>query len=139
MSLWVNQLAELSTYPLLCKTYVNLPNNLLKIGEQSNEWNSIIQEKVIEPFLEKVKYLNHSFTINITEYENMPFSFWNVVLAKLSHSYSRKSPSRKSINGFIQYIKININNDNNRLIKKFKLSNDSTCLLRDKIINVEFN
>lgn len=125
------------TYPLLCKTYVNLPNNLLKIGEQSNEWNSIIQEKVINPFLEKLEYLNHSFIINITDYENMPFSFWNVVLAKLYHSYSRSCPSSKSIHGFIQYIKINI--DNSKLIKKFKLSNESTCLLRDKIITVEFN
>jgi len=124
-------------YPLLFKTYVNLPNNLLKIGEQSNEWNSIIQEKVIKPFLEKVEYFNHSFIINITEYENMPFSFWNVVLAKLYHSYTRSCPSSKSIHGFIQYIKINI--DNTRLIKKFKLSNDSTCLLYNKIITVDLN
>jgi tRNA(Ile)-lysidine synthase TilS/MesJ len=123
-------------YPLLFKTYVNLPNNLLKIGEQSNEWNSIIQEKVIKPFLEKVEYFNHSFIINITEYENMPFSFWNVVLAKLYHSYTRSCPSSKSIHGFIQYIKINI--DNTRLIKKFKLSNDSTCLLYNKIITISF-
>jgi len=124
-------------YPLLCKTYVNLPNNLLKIGEQSNEWNSIIQEKVLKPFFEKVEYLNHSFIINITDYENMPFSFWNVVLAKLYHSYTRSCPSSKSIHGFIQYIKINI--DNGRLVKKFKLSNDSTCLFRNKIITIEFN
>jgi len=67
----------------------------------------------------------------------MPFSFWNVVLAKLYHSYSRCCPSSKSIHGFIQYIKINI--DNSRLIKKFKLSNDSTCLFRDNIITIEFN
>ena len=67
----------------------------------------------------------------------MPFTFWNVILAKLYHSYSRGCPSSKSIYGFVQYIENNINN--NRLMKKFKLSNDSTCLLHNKIITVEFN
>jgi tRNA(Ile)-lysidine synthetase-like protein len=124
------------TFPLLCKSYVNLPNNLLKIGEQSNQWNTIIQEKILNPFLEKVEYLNHSFIINVTEYENMPFSFWNVVLAKLYHSYNRSCPSSKSIHNFINYIKININN--NKLFKKFKLSNDSTCSFHNKIITIEF-
>ena len=124
-------------YPLICKTFVNLPTNLLKIGDQSNEWNDIIQKKIINPFLEKIEYFNHSFTFNITEYQNMPFSFWNVVLAKLFHSYNRHCPSSKSIYGFIQYIKNNI--DNNQSIKKFKLSNDSISLFQSAIITIKFN
>ena len=36
----------------------------------------------------------------------MPFSFWNVVLAKLYHSYNRHCPSSKSIYAFIEYINL---------------------------------
>ena len=122
--------------PLISKNYINLQNNLLKIGIQSNEWNEIIEIKVIKPFMEKVEFLQHGFKFDIISYENMPFSFWNVIMAKLYHIYKRPSPSYKSINGFIDYINCNQNVD--KLNKKFKLSNDSTCTIKNKIIVISF-
>ena len=124
-------------FPLINKSYTNLCNNLLKIGQQSNEWNQIIEIKVIKPFLDKVEYLDNGFSFCIDGHENMPFSFWNVVLAKIYHHYKEHCPSNKSINGFIQYIN-KYSSKSIKEYKKYKLSNNSICTLKDNVLIVDF-
>lgn len=120
-------------YPLLNSTYSNLSINLLKIGQQSREWNKIIQIKIIEPFLDKIIYFEDGFQFYIDDEINSPFSFWNIIFAKIFHSYSKACPSSKSILGFMNYIKIRDLNG-----KKYKLTNNTLCIIKKGIAYFNF-
>ena len=90
--------------PLLTSTYPNISNNLLNISQQSDEWNSLIEEKIINPFMESVKYNYKSVEMNIKDNIKSPGCFWKNIFMKIFYQYGCSIPTRKSINCFIEFI-----------------------------------
>ena len=106
--------------PLLKNTYSNnITKNLFNISEQSDEWNSLIQEKIIQPFMEDIHINNKIVMFNIKEHVNSPNCFWKVVFMRIFYIYNFANPTRKSIDNFIKIIKSNkiIKIQNNEYIR----------------------
>ena len=117
-------------YPLLNKTYSNnLSKNLLNIATQSSEWNELIEEKIIEPFMNKITYVNNRVEMNITEHLNYPLSFWSCVFMRIFYKYGKSVPSRKSIKNFLT-----TTNTTNTI----QLSNDCKCIINVNILTLIF-
>ena len=100
----------------------NVKENLLGLSKQSSEWNSLIMDKLIDPFLETVDFTDDGAVFNIQEYLDFPICFWNMVFAKIFYRYGINCPSRK---GILTYLN-SIHGDN-------YASLSSTCVC--KIVN----
>ena len=100
----------------------NVKENLLGLSKQSCEWNSLIMNKLIDPFLETVDFTDGGAVFNIQEYVDFPICFWNMVFAKIFYRYGINCPSRK---GILTYLN-SIHGDN-------YASLSSTCVC--KIVN----
>ena len=111
------------TLPLLEKTYSNFVQNMLNISRQSDEWNELVQYKIVEPFLKTIEYnpplpnahMPNAYLSNPNNYANVamfdfqdhqfsPMCFWTIVLQHIFHRYDKPSPSRKAIQIFIKYL-----------------------------------
>lgn len=122
-------------YPLLNKTYSNnLSKNLLNIANQSNEWNKLIEEKIIEPFMNKIIYINKTAEMNIRDYHDSPICFWSSIFMRVFYQYSKSAPTQKSIKNFMNNIK-DIKNTNNIFIQ---LSNSCKCTIKEDILTLTF-
>jgi tRNA(Ile)-lysidine synthetase-like protein len=82
----------------------NVKENLLGLSKQSCEWNSLIMNKLIDPFLETVDFTDDGAVFNIQEYVDFPICFWNMVFAKIFYRYGKNCPSRKGIITFVTSI-----------------------------------
>jgi tRNA(Ile)-lysidine synthetase-like protein len=88
-----------------------LKNNLLSIAKESDEWGSLIQDKIINKYFESVKYFNDNekgkvviempIIIDKEDYSNYPMCFWSEIIAKVFHKYQMSAPSRKSLELFV--------------------------------------
>ena len=107
-------------YPLLNSSYNNLNQNLLSISRQSDEWNFMIEEKIIEPFYKTINFTKNIVIINIKDYRKSNYSFWNVIFCKIWHNFQRNAPSKKSLNNFLSTLSTKNENFN------FKLTNNTT-------------
>ena len=94
----------------------NTKENLMYISDQADQWNSLIEKQIIEPFLQNVKYtyIENALTVefNIEKYANYPIAFWSVILMNIFNKLGHKSPSRKAIETFSNTIKYKINSTN---------------------------
>jgi len=118
-------------YPLLNKTYSkNISNNLLNISNQSNEWDKLIDEKIIEPFMEKIEFTQNTAIIDIKDNLASPLCFWSVVFTKIFYKYAYSIPTRKSIKNFINKLQ-NLNSN-------IKLSDDCICVVKENILKLNF-
>lgn len=95
-------------YPLLVDTFSeNIKENLLKINEQSNDWNVIINNQIIDPFMKKINFYQDGCEFKIEEnYISLPITFWTVIFQKIFYRYGKSSPSRKGIISFMNNIQI---------------------------------
>lgn len=108
-------------------------NNLFEIGEQSNQWSSIISKSIVEPFLSNIVYSPNKISINIEGYEEYPFCFWNTIFMKVFHKQNLKCPSKKSILNFMKYI-TNCSENNVCYMNK-----ESKCILTNETIDIYFD
>ena len=111
------------TLPILEKTYNNLTQNLLNISQQSNEWNELVQDKIVEPFLETIQYnptlpnshlpnsqlsnphnYPHVIMLDFQDYQTSPMCFWTAVLKHIFYRFDKSMPSRKAIQIFMNYL-----------------------------------
>jgi tRNA(Ile)-lysidine synthetase-like protein len=96
---------------------IQVKENLLNIGNQADDWNYLIQLKIINPFLDLVIFKDNDeakiIEFNIKDYTDYPFSFWFLIFMKIFNKIGQKSPSRKSIETLINLSK----KGNNRKIK----------------------
>lgn len=86
--------------PQLIDTYPNVEQNLLKISTQSQEWDTMINHFIIEPFMSSVVFEETSFKIPLAMYKDSPFCFWKQVLKLLFLCYKLPPPSTKNMNQF---------------------------------------
>jgi tRNA(Ile)-lysidine synthetase-like protein len=109
----------------------NVKDNLLKLSKQSDEWNSLIQEKIMFPFISTIQFNNTYCDFICKEYITYPISFWTQVFMKIFYHYGKKQPSQKAINCFIITITSNNNCD-------ISLSNACTCKNSNYKITITF-
>jgi tRNA(Ile)-lysidine synthase TilS/MesJ len=118
----------------------NVKENLLNISRQADEWNSLLESEIINPFIESVNFYgedNKIIEVNIEKYIDYPLAFWTIVLMKIFNHFGYKSPSKKSIQTFMTTIKYcNEKHKNNYNII---LSNNAKCTILNNNIIVIFN
>lgn len=90
--------------PQLEKTYSGFSNNLMAIAEQSDQWNSLIQTHLVEPFVNSIKYTHNSVIIPLAGHMSSPECFWKTVLIKVFHKYGKSTPSNKSIKNLLSFM-----------------------------------
>lgn len=105
----------------------NIKENLLKVNEQTTEWNELIHMAVIDPFFYECVCFENKVVMPITEVnKKYPLCFWKTVFMKIFYDYHHNCPSNKSIMMFMNFI-------NTKKNGKFSLSNKCSCLLENKI------
>ena len=111
----------------------NVRENLIGLARQSDEWNMLIMNQLIEPFLESVKhnYDGHSDNLyfSVENYLKHPLCFWNLVFAKLFYRYGKNSPSKKGIQTFMNSIPGN---------GKVSISNSCICKVTNNNVLISF-
>ena len=122
--------------PALEDTFTkNIKENLLIISNQCDDWNLLIQQEIILPFLSNIIYKKNKevsiLTINIEYYINYPISFWNVIFNNIFNQYYFKSPSKRAIQSLIETVKLGKN-------QNFNLSNNCKCKIENFNIIIEF-
>ena len=120
-------------YPLLEDTFsYNIKSNLLGLSNQAYEWNELVLQQIIEPFLALVIYEEIKCVFNVEKYNSHPLCFWNIIFMKLFYRYNYNCPSRKAIQVFMNAIKT----QNCGLIS---LSDNCTCKNKNYEITINFN
>jgi len=120
-------------YPLLEDTFsYNIKSNLLGLSKQSYEWNELVMEQIIRPFLESIVYEETKCVFNVEKYNSHPLCFWNIVFMKVFYYYNKNCPSRKSIQVFMNSIKT-------KNVCAITLSDKCLCKNKNNTITIEFN
>lgn len=111
--------------PMLCNTFNgtnSLKNNLLSIAKESDEWGTLIKTKFIDKYMSSVKYgkgpngpkgqegpqgpfAEMPISIDNEDYSVYPLCFWQEIISKIFHYYGMSSPSRKSLEIFVNALK----------------------------------
>ena len=117
-------------YPVIEDTFTpNIKENLIGLSKQSYEWNSLIQQKIIQPFMDDVVYFHDGVLFNIEKYNNYPLSFWNLVFMNIFINFGCSCPSRKGIQTFMNSInKFSTHNYNISLSNTCKTCVKSNCV-----------
>ncbi len=110
----------------------SIKKNLLKLNQQTTEWNQLIHSNIIDPYIEQCSFNNNKVTIPIHKYKTYPFCFWNTIFMNIFYKYKHNCPSNKSISSFITFI-------NNKTSGNFVLSNKCFCRLSDNLFTISFN
>lgn len=119
-------------YPLLQQTFsYSIKENLLGLSKQSYDWNELIMDEIINPFLNSISYQDKKCTFRITDYRNKPLCFWNVVFMKIFYKYGKNCPSRRAIQVFINTIQT-VN------VSYISLSDYCKCRNKNDEITIEF-
>ena len=118
--------------PLLEDTFTNnVKENLIRLSNQSDDWNEIVQSTVIEPFIKTVKYNYSSIEFNVEKYNYYPLAFWYIIFSKIFFKFGKSCPSRKAIHVFMNSI-------NTKNVSYISLSNSCVCRNKNNNITIEF-
>ena len=109
----------------------NVKNNLIELGQQSDEWNTLVNKIIIDPFLNEIIYNEKSINFNVKKYIDYPFCFWLQIFMRLFYKYNHNCPSRKSIQNFLNILIIQKNCN-------ILISNKTICKLRNNWVYIEF-
>lgn len=119
-------------YPLIEDTFTNnVKENLIKLSNQSDEWNELVQSIIIEPFMKNVKYKPTCAEFNIENYNNYPIAFWSAIFSNIFFHYGKACPSRKAIQVFMNAIQT-------KNVSYISLSNSCVCRNKNNNITIEF-
>lgn len=92
-------------FPALKDTFSEtIKDNLLNLNKQSNDWNELIQEKIIIPFIKEIRWNPCGCVFNCENYKNYNISFWNEIFQKIFYHYGKCRPSKRGITSFMQNI-----------------------------------
>lgn len=120
-------------YPNLRMIFGNqIKQNLLNFNQETIEWNTLISNQIVEPFLNTCVYDNDNVQFCINKYTTYPLCFWNTVLMKMFYQFQHSCPSRKSILNFMSFIK-------NKTEGTINLSAKCNCVLNNDIIELTFS
>jgi tRNA(Ile)-lysidine synthetase-like protein len=96
---------RIGLHPKLEDTFgKNVKENLLGLSKQSSEWNKLIMDKIIDPFLDTLVYTDYGVVFNLEKYIDYPICFWNIAFAKIFYAFGKNCPSRKGIITFTSSI-----------------------------------
>ena len=120
---------------------LNVKENLISISNQADQWNSLIEKEIINPFIEKIQInlIDEKTFIefNCEKYIDYPLAFWSVVLMNLFNQFGHKAPSKKSIQTFINTIKYRAGqNDCHKY--NVTLCNNNKCTIKNFNVTIEF-
>lgn len=119
----------------------NVKENLISISDQADQWNSLIEKQIIQPFIEKIKINlidnKTSIEFNIEKYINYPIAFWSVVFMNLFNQFRSKAPSKKSIQTFINTIKYRVRQNHSHKYN-ITLCNNNKCTIKNYNVTIEF-
>ena len=120
-------------YPMLIDTFsFNIKENLLKMSEQSEDWKLLVNNEIINPFMQKVKFNDKGCVFNIEEnYISYPITFWIVVFQKIFYKFGKSSPSKKGITSFM-------NNIQTKNVSYISISNSCVCRNKNYEITIAF-
>ncbi len=129
-------------YPLIEDAFTkNVKNNLIEISNQSDQWNKLIKEEIIKPFMNNVKWYEEDESIvefNIENYKEHPLCFWNVIFMNIFNKVGYNCPSRKAITTFIN--SINKSNKTNKINieSNIPISDNCKCYIKNYTIKIQF-
>lgn len=125
-------------YPAIEDAFTkNVKSNLIGLSNQSIEWNELITQEIIKPFINKVKFTfneyENSVQFNIINYTNYPLCFWNVVFMNIFNRFGYSCPSRKGIQTFMKSInRFSTHNYN------ISISNNCKSNIKNNIVTIIF-
>jgi tRNA(Ile)-lysidine synthetase-like protein len=91
--------------PLLQEIYgEGSMNNLSSLAEESDDARKLMEESVIQPFLEHVKHYPMGIAFETAQWKNLGLFFWKFVLRQVLHSIGRGMFSDKSTETFLERI-----------------------------------
>lgn len=121
---------RIGLHPKLEDTFgKNVKENLLGLSKQSSEWNSLIMNKIIDPFLDTVVYTDNGVEFNLKNYLDYPLCFWNMAFAKIFYAFGKNCPSRKGIITFTS----SIHGQN-----KVSLAESCICKVQNYKVSIKF-
>ena len=92
--------------PLLEEIYgEGCMNNLSCLAEESDDARKLMEESVIQPFLEHVQHYPMGVTFETAQWKDLGLFFWKFVLRQILHSIGRGMFSDKSTETFVERIK----------------------------------
>ena len=119
-------------YPKIEETFTpNVKENLIGLSKQSYEWNNLIQDEIIQPFMDNIVYYENKVNFNIEKYINYPLCFWNIIFMNIFYKFNKNCPSRKGIQNFMNTIK----EKNNCYIS---ISNCCVMSIKNYVVLIEF-
>lgn len=83
----------------------NVKENLIGLSKQSFEWNNLVQQQIIKPFLNNILYYEDGVSFDIEKYLDYPMCFWNIIFMNIFYKFNKSCPSRKGIQNFMNNIK----------------------------------
>ena len=120
----------------------NIKDNLLGLSIQSDEWNSLIYQEIITPYINSIIWNKNEYdafivSFNIEKYIDYPLSFWNLVFMNIFNRVGYGCPSKKGILTFINTIKKRIINPSN-IKYNITLCNKCKCTIKKYTVTIEF-
>jgi hypothetical protein len=80
-------------------------DNLSSLAEESDDARALVQETVLRPFLDRVKYYPMGILFETSLWKNCGLFFWKFVLRNVLHSAGRGMFSDKSVESFLDRIR----------------------------------
>lgn len=109
----------------------NVKDNLIELGRQSDEWNQLVNQEIIKPFLDSVEYTDKSVRFNIEKWIGHPMCFWTQVFMRLFYRYGKNCPSRRSVQNFMNNLALDT-------CLNIAITNNTRCRLKNNWITIEF-
>lgn len=124
--------------PLLFDTFngtKGLKSNLLCIAKESDEWGTLIKSKIIDKYTSNIQYDGPYVTlpriVDNEDYFNYPMCFWQEIISKIFHKYKMNSPSRKSLQLFVNAL------SNNKEFTNILLKQGIQLVIKKDIIQIK--
>jgi tRNA(Ile)-lysidine synthetase-like protein len=94
--------------PLIKNMHNGVEQNLLNICRQSQEYNKLLSQFVVDPFLcSHVKFSENKAVVNFENHDSIGFIFWKRILTILFHNFKVTMPSLKNMNIFHKLVTSN--------------------------------
>jgi tRNA(Ile)-lysidine synthetase-like protein len=89
-------------YPKLNERVGDIHDILAKLGDKSEEWNTIINKMIYEPIFSSVKYYPYGCAFKVVG--NMPNSFYTRILLEVFYKMKARMITEKNQRGFIEWL-----------------------------------
>lgn len=107
-----------------------IKNNLLKVNQETSEWNQLIHTAIIDPYMSECEFSSNKVTVPIDiKYIDYPFCFWNLIFMKVFYKYNLNCPSNKSVYMFMKFIK-------EKTRGAFALTKSCSCFLENNRFSI---